>query len=296
MAEVLDEEQAALGDERGTLTPYFTVSAGYLEAAGTRLLRGRELRDSDTLDSSRVALVNEFMAEQLWPGEDPIGKRFFAAPDEDWEVVSVVEQGKYMLVWEDPAPAFFIPVAQEYPDSATLVVHASGDPLDLVDPLRRALSELAPTVPVFGVMTMDAHLRDGRALMLVRLASGLVTAFGLLGIALATVGLYGVIAYSVTQRVREFGVRIALGAAPRSVLWMVLRQGFVLAAIGSGLGVLLAIAAGRLVAPLLIEVSATDPRIFGLGVAFTAATAAVASFVPAWRATRVDPIVALRAD
>ena len=138
MAEILDEEHAALSDEHGVLTPYFSVSAGYLKAAGTRLLRGRDLRDSDTADSSRVALVNEFMAEQLWPGEDPIGKRFFAAPDEDWEVVGVVEQGKYTLVWEDPTPAFFIPVAQEYPDAATLVVHAAGDPLDLVDPLRRA--------------------------------------------------------------------------------------------------------------------------------------------------------------
>ena len=138
MAEILDEEHAALSDEHGVLTPYFSVSAGYLKAEGTRLLRGRDLRDSDTADSSRVALVNEFMAEQLWPGEDPIGKRFFAAPDEDWEVVGVVEQGKYTLVWEDPTPAFFIPVAQEYPDAATLVVHAAGDPLDLVDPLRRA--------------------------------------------------------------------------------------------------------------------------------------------------------------
>ncbi len=294
--DTLDEERAALGEEQGVLTPYFTVSTGYLEAAGVRLLRGRELSDSDTADSGNVALVNEFMAEHLWPGEDPIGRRLVDGVGLDWEVVGVVEQGKYALIWEDPMPAFFIPVAQEYPEAATVVVHAAGDPLDLVDPLRRALAELAPTVPAFGVVTMEAHLRDGRALMLVRLASGLVTAFGLLGIALATVGLYGVIAYSVTQRLREFGVRIALGAAPRRLLSMVLRQGFVLAAIGSMLGSLLAIAAARLVVPLLIGVSATDLRVFSIGVAFALTTATVASLVPAWRATRVDPIEALRVE
>ncbi len=291
--DTLDEESASLG-EHGVLTPYFSVSTGYFEAAGVRLLRGRALDDRDTADSASVALVNEFMAEQLWPGEDPIGRRFVDGAARSREVVGVVQQGKYAFVWEDPMRAFFIPLAQTYPDAATLVVHATGDTLGLADPLRRELSELAPTVPVFGVVTMAAHLRDGRALMLVRLASGLVTAFGLLGIALATVGLYGVIAYSVTQRVREFGVRIAIGAAPGSVLSMVLRQGFVLAVIGSVLGVLLAIAAGRLVAPLLVEVSATDPLTFGAGVAFALATATVASFVPAWRATRVDPMVALR--
>ena len=296
MTEVLEQERAPLSDERGVLTPFFRVSPGYLEAAGTRLIQGRELRDSDGADSSLVALINETMAAQLWPGADPVGKRFVSgsARDREWEVVGIVEQGKYVLVWEDPTPAFFIPLAQSYPDSATLVVHAAGDPLALVDPLRQTLSELAPTVPVFGALTMDAHLRDGRALMLVRLASGLVTAFGFLGITLATVGLYGVIAYSVTQRLREFGVRIALGAAPRSVLSMVLLQGLVLAAVGSVLGVLLAIATGRLIAPLLIELSATDPQIFGVGVGFALATAAIASLVPAWRATRVDPIVALR--
>ncbi len=294
MSEIFDEETAALGTERGTLAARFFVSPDYLAAAGTRLVRGRNVQPTDNRDSPLVALVNEAMASTLWPDSEAVGGRFVDGAGRTVEVVGVVEQGKYTIIWEEPRPAFFMPMLQLYPGSSTLVLHSAGDPLDQAAPVRAILAELAPSVPVFGVITAEAHLRDGRALMLVRLASGLVAAFGLLGVALATVGLYGVISYSVSARIREFGVRVALGAAPRSVLQMVLRQGLLLSGFGAAIGALLAFGLGRMLSQLLIDVSAADPLALGGGVALVLAVATAACLVPAWRATRVDPIVALR--
>ena len=289
-------ESEVTGDpDPGAMSVSWQVSPGYLEANGTRLLRGRDVAPTDTLATPLVAVINELMAAELWPDTDPIGQRFVnPASGATYEVIGVAEQGKYMLIWESPTRAFYAPVAQSYANSPTLVLHAEGDPLALADPVRELLKRLAPTVPVYGVMTAEVNLRDGRGLMLIRLAAGLVAAFGFLGLALATIGLYGVVAYAVGQRLREFGVRIALGADTRSVLRLVVRHGLLMAGVGVVLGTLLAVGVGRLLSTMLVGVSPTDPLTFGVSIATVLATAVIASLVPAWRATRVDPVNALR--
>jgi len=273
------------------------VSPGYLNAIGTRLLRGRDVAVADTQDTPPVAIVNEVMAENMWPGEDAIGKRFVTpASGKVYEVIGVAEQGKYMLIWEQPTRAFYEPITQRYTSTPTMVVHTEGDPLALAEPVRQLLQRIAPTVPVFDVMTAEANLRDGRGLMLIRLATGLVGAFGILGLVLATIGLYGVVAYAVGQRLREFGVRIALGADTRSVLQLVVRQGLLMSGVGVAVGAVLALGVGRLMSTLLIGVSPSDPLVFSVAIATVVATAAAASLIPAWRATRVDPVNALRGE
>ena len=291
----LPEREAAGDEEPGTMTVRWQVSPGYLDAIGTRLLRGRDVAVSDSEDMPAVAIVNELMAENMWPGEDAIGKRFVTpASGTVYEVIGVAEQGKYMLIWEEPTMAFYEPTTQRYQSTPTLVLHAEGDPLALAEPVRQLLQRLAPTVPVFDVMTAEANLRDGRGLMLIRLATGLVGAFGVLGLTLATIGLYGVVAYAVGQRLREFGVRIALGADTGSVLRLVVRHGLLMSGVGVAVGATLALGVGRMMSTLLIGVSPADPLVFGVAIVTVVATAAAASLIPAWRATRVDPVNALR--
>ena len=290
-------ERDASGDDPGVMTVRWRVSPGYLDAIGTQLLRGRDVAASDDADGPAVAIVNEVMAAALWPDDNAIGQRFVTpASGQTYEVIGVAQQGKYMLIWEEPRQAFYEPVAQAYQSTPTLVVHAQGDPLALAEPIRDLLQRLAPTVPVFDVMTAEENLRNGRGLMLIRLATGLVAAFGLLGLVLATVGLYGVVAYAVGQRLREFGVRIALGADTKSVLRLVVRQGLTMSAAGVVVGSLLALGVGRMLSTLLVGVSPADPLVFGAAIATVVATAAAASLIPAWRATRVDPVNALRGE
>ncbi len=296
-AATLPERDATDEEDPGVMTVGWQVSPGYLDAIGTRLLRGRDIAPSDTADGPLVAIVNEVMATSMWPGEDAVGKRFvMPSSGQAYEVIGIAEQGKYMLVWEEPQKAFYQPAAQSYPSTPTLVVHAQGDPMMQVEPIRQLLHRLAPTVPVFGVMTAEESLRSSLGLMLISLATGLVGVFGVLGLILATIGLYGVVAYAVGLRSREFGVRIALGADTKSVLRLVMRQSLVMSSVGIVVGSLLALAVGRLMSTLLIGVSPADPLVFGVAIFTVVATAAAASLIPAWRATRVDPVNALRGE
>ena len=279
-------------------SPFFRVSPDYLETAQTRLLQGRDLTTADRADSVSVALVNEQMAKLYWPDEDPLGKRFSTTGDDGpWlEVVGVVENGKYMLIWEAPGPAVFTPFAQSVPGTATLLLHTEGNPLLAATEVRQLVAELDARVPMFDVRDGASFLQYGRALMGVRLASTLVTAFGLVGIALAAIGLYGVIAYSVSQRTREFGVRVAMGAATGSLMRLVLRQGLMWMLPGALLGLVAAFAVSRLVANLLVGTSPTDPIAYLGGGLVVVLIAIAASLVPALRAARVDPAEALRSE
>jgi len=210
------------------------------------------------------------------------------------EVVGLTRDGKYVTLGEEPKPFFYRPFFQDYDAEAVLQVRTAGDPLPLVAAIRREVQALDASLPVFDVKTMTSHL--GISLLPARLAGSLLGLFGLVAVVLASVGIYGVMAYSVSQRTRELGVRVAIGARPADLLSMVIGQGMRLAAIGVGVGLVLALAAARLATSLLYGIGASDPLTF-TGIALLLGVIAfVASYVPARRATNVDPIVALRSE
>jgi predicted lysophospholipase L1 biosynthesis ABC-type transport system permease subunit len=210
------------------------------------------------------------------------------------EVVGLTRDGKYVTLGEDPTPFFYRPFFQDYGADAVLQVRTAGDPQQLVAAVRREVQALDPSLPVFDVKTMTSHL--GISLLPARLAGSLLGLFGLVAVVLSAIGIYGVMAYSVGQRTRELGVRVAIGARPADLLSMVVGQGMRLAAAGIGLGLVLAVAASRLAASLLYGISASDPLTFAGIALLLGLIAFAASYIPARRATRVDPIVALRCE
>ncbi len=286
------------GGEGAWSAGWSAVSAGYFDAAGTRLLRGRDVGAGDTLGAPLVAVVNRTLAERAWPGADPIGRRLrLDTPDAAAvEVVGVVEDGKYRALTEVPQPYLFLPLDQKYPDGATLVVRtAADDPLTIVPALRGALAELDPEMPLSDVKTMD-QLLAGRALLIPRLAAQGAGALSLLTLALAVVGLFGVVSYSVSQRVREIGIRMALGAPRAVVLRLVLGEGLRLTGLGLAVGVPAAAGAALVIRGLLYGVGVADPGIFAGIVVLLVVVTLLATLLPALRAIGVDPSNALRAE
>jgi ABC-type antimicrobial peptide transport system permease subunit len=208
------------------------------------------------------------------------------------EVVGITKDGKYVTLGEDPKPFFYRSFFQRYGADAALHVRTASDPQRLVAAVRREVQSLDPSLPVYDVKTMTDHL--GLSLLPARLAGSVLGLFGLVAVVLAAVGIYGVMAYSVSQRTRELGIRVAIGARPADLLSMVVGQGMRLAAIGVGAGLVVALAVTRLASSLLYGISATDPLTF-VGIALLlAGIALAASYIPARRAMKVDPIVALR--
>lgn len=280
------------------------VGAGYFEALGIPILHGRGFRAADRPDAPGVAVVNETFAQRFWRGQDAIG-RTFRAGDEDGpelEVVGVAANGKYGSLSEDPLPLYYEPFAQDFRFArrlgafmpAAIAVRTTGDPLAQAAALRDAVQSLDARLPVYGARTLEQHL--GVALLPARVAGYALGFFGLLGLGLASLGLAGIVAYSVSQRTHEIGVRVALGASRADVLRMVLGEGMKLTLAGLAVGLLLAAAAARLVAGLLLGLSAGDPATF-LGVAaLLALTGLLACYLPARRALRVDPMAALRRE
>jgi len=277
---------------------YAVVDEHYFATLGTRILRGRGPTTEDTATSRRVAVVNETMARQLWPDQDPLGRRFrMVGADEPWiEVVGVAADGKYRQLTESPRPFAFLPVSQVFRWSRTLVIHMrhGTDVAPTVAAVRREVQAIDPAMPVFDVRTMEQFME--RAYLGPKLAAYAIGPAGVLALVIAAVGLYGVMAYWVGRRTRELGVRIAVGAAPADVFALVMGQGLRLAGVGIALGLVGAYAASRIVASLLFGVSATDPTVFA-GVPLLLGTVAVlAILVPSRRALRVDPLTALKAE
>lgn len=271
------------------------ISAGYLEAMGVRLLRGRDFAERDDENAPRVAIVNQAFARRFWPGQDAIGKRFRQGSPLSplMEVVGVVEDGKYSSLSESPQPYVCRPVTQAYAGATALIVRTAGDPRAAMPALRQEVQRLDPRMP-FSVRL----LTDKMALPLLpaRLAAAVLGGSGLLALALAAIGIYGVMSCAVAARTREIGIRIALGANARDVLLQTLRQGAALALLGVAIGAFAAFGLARLMRSLLFGVSAADPSIY-LGVAALLLGAALlACYVPARRATRVDPVAALRCE
>ncbi|MGA2326517.1 MAG: ABC transporter permease [Bryobacteraceae bacterium] len=266
------------------------VDRRYFQAMQVPLQRGRLFTERDA-GAPRVAIVNETMARRFWPGQDPIGKRF--GNSRDWiTVVGVVGDMKHTSITQAPDAEYFEPYPQGPRSEMVLAVRTAADPMRLAPALRNAVLELDPDQPVSRVVAMSRRLSDSIAPQ--RFSALLLGIFALVALALAAVGIYGVISFSVTRRTHEIGVRLALGARRNDVLGMVVLDAVGLALIGVAIGVAGGLALTRLLGSLLYGVSATDPVIFAAVSLVLTAVAALASFLPARRAARVDPIVALR--
>src|SRR5256712_3219095 len=290
---VFPEGQEAAAGAAGQFANANEISVGYLDTLGIALRRGRDITEMDRQGAPPVVLINEAMAKQFWKGEDAVGKRFKFFGDQDFrQVVGIVEDTKIFTLGEDPQPQAYIPVLQFYNPAMTLNVRAQTDGTALLPTVRREVQALQPTMPLTNVQTAEDLI--GQVLFAPRMGAALLGLLRLIALTLAAIGIYGVISYSVNQRTVEFGLRMALGARPSDVLGLVLRQGMLLVTCGLLIGIVTALFAMQLVKALLVGMSATDPMTFALISLLLAAVAALAGYVPARRATRVDPMVALR--
>jgi putative ABC transport system permease protein len=269
------------------------VTPTYFRAIGIPLLRGRTFGDGEGPREPVTIMVNETLARRFFPGEDALGKRLLVLDDEPHEIVGIVGDARQWGLDKPADPEVYFSYAQMgFDNSAVLVIRTSVEPSALSDGVRRAVREVNHDAPVYSVKTMAQVVADSTAQR--RFNAVLMACFAGVALLMAGIGLYGVISYTVAQRVQEIGIRMALGAQVSQVLGMVLWNGLKLALAGVGLGVLVAFALTRVLAGLLYGVSATDPSIFLAGSAFLVAVALLACYVPARRATKVDPMIALR--
>jgi predicted permease len=273
---------------------YFNnVGPGYFRLMRTPLVAGRDLTDGDREDSTPVAVINETMATRYWAGRDPIGGRFRLGPR--WiSVVGVARDASYRDLGEKPAPWFFLPLFQGYRPDMTLLVRTDGEAEALARPVTDLVGALDPGIAPFGVTTLSAFI--GAADFRQRVGSQLLGLFGAVGLVLACVGLYGVLSFSVARRTREIGIRMALGGERHDVFRLVLKQGAGLVVLGLVLGLAAAGAASRLLRSLLVGLSPWDTAAFLAVAAVLLASAFLACAVPARRATRIDPVTALRQE
>ncbi len=279
-------------NERSSLR-YSYVSEGYVETMGIDLLEGRSFTEADDADAPPVMVINRRFAERFWPGESAVGQTVETA-GAAWTVVGVVETGKYGSLGEDPTEFMYMPYRQRFQSDMTLVARTPANPQSVMQDVRALVRSVDADMPVYDVRTMEDHM--GIALLPARLGGAVLGIFGLLGLVLAAVGIYGVMAYSVSQRRRELSIRVAMGADRGSVVRLVLGEGLRLAVIGTVVGLAAALGAARLVQGLLYDVSAVDPVAFTLVPAMLLAVALLAVYVPARRAASVDPIGALKAE
>lgn len=273
------------------------VTPGFFKTMGVRLLRGRDFSDADGPGAARVAIVNEALSRRYWGSEDPIGRQLevvtpMSPQSALMTVVGVAANAQFVSLGDTESAYVYVPLAQQYRSQVSLMVKsASGT---MIPQIRALVREMNPNLPV----TLAMPLSEVTAIGLVpqRIAAAVAGSLGIVGLLLAAIGIYGVTSYAVSRRTHEIGIRIALGADRGGVLRLVLRQALVLTAIGVGIGVIGAVALSQLLRSLLFGISSVDPIAFGGAVALLALTALTASYIPARRAARVDPMVALRAE
>jgi predicted permease len=272
------------------------IDAHYFDTMRVPLLRGRAFRENDDEKAPLVAIVNQTMAHQFWPNEDPIGKRFSlkSATGPFVEIVGVTGDGKYVFIGWDKEPYFYVPQAQNYTSYRTLQLRSSVPPETLITQVQSEVRALDPNMPVSDVETMRRSLAGGNGFFIFQIGAILAAAMGLLGLTLAVVGVYGVVSFAASQRTHEIGIRMALGAGRRDILRLILRQGLALVVGGVLSGVLLAWALTRSMATLLIGVSPTDALTFVTATLLLGGIGLWACYTPARRAMRLDPMVALR--
>jgi putative ABC transport system permease protein len=290
---VFPEGQDEASGYRGTLTQLNDVAPNFFKTLRIPLLSGREFNDADRANTKKVIIANEAMAKHFWPGENAVGKRFhFFGEMELREIVGIVRNTVVNNIGEDPQPVAYLPLTQDYSPFSTLQVRTSGTPEAVISTVWRQVQSLDPNLAITNVNTIEELINQG--LWAPRMGAGLLSVFGGLALVLAVIGVYAVLSYSVNQQTREIGIRMAMGAQTGRVLSLVVGQGMKLAGAGLALGLLAAFAAMRVLSSLLFGVSAHDPLTFA-GVALILAFAAVmACYLPARRATKVDPIIALR--
>lgn len=273
------------------------VDPSYFETLGVTLLAGRGISELDDQSSPRVAVVNETLAQRLWPGQDPIGKSFrWQSGGETVAVIGLVRNGKYHLLGEAPRPFAYLPVAQEYSGMATLHIRsATGDPFALAPALRESIRSFDAELPVFNVRTMDEHLRSSAlAFLPLRIGAVLAGAQGLIALFLAVLGVYGVVASSIAQRTRDVGIRIAMGAQKIDVFRVVARSALRPAFIGLAVGVTISFGLARLLQVLLYGLDPASLPLFAAVFVFVLAVALFACWLPARRTLKMDPMAALR--
>jgi putative ABC transport system permease protein len=272
------------------------VGPDFFATLGISLLRGRDFMKEDGEDRPLVAIINETMAKQFFPQQDPLGRRLttgFTNASGQWtEIVGIVRDSKYAALSEPASPIVYMPIAQRHETGVTLYVRASGEPASLVAQIRRELQSIEPNLPVPDIRIMAETI--GASLYAPRMGAVLLTVFGGLALLLASLGVYGVLAFSIARRTREIGIRMALGADRRRVFALVIREGMTLVGIGVALGLAAGFYASAAIGRFLYDVSPRDVVTFAGVPCVLAAVALVACYLPARRAMRVDPMTALR--
>jgi predicted permease len=275
---------------------YTRIGRDYFQTMNIPVLVGRGFLDSDDESAPLVAVINQTMANRLWPGEVPIGKRFSMKSESGplVEVVGIVRDSKYQGITEDAQPYFYVPLEQNYTSLRILQVRSQVAPGLLMGEIQQEIRELNPAITIVDVLTMTESLKGATGFFIFRLGASLAAFMGTLGLILAVVGVYGMVSYSAARRTQEIGVRIALGATPRQILALVVGQGMKIVVLGVFVGALGAWGVTRLMTHMLVGVSNNDPVVY-LGVSsMLSVVALIASYIPARRATKVDPMVALR--
>jgi predicted permease len=294
----LDVEARRVAPSERIISGKNIVGSRYFATIGIPIEHGRSFADSDDERSRPVAIVNRRLAEALWPGLDAIGRRFSqAGPDGPWlEVVGITGTGKYRFLFEDPQPYFYVPLAQEYSALRVLHVRTTLSPEALAPAIEREIHGLEPELPLYDVQSMKHALDSGYGLFAVRTGALFAAILAVLGLSLAVVGLYGMVSYMTSERTHEIGVRVALGADPKTIIMMVIREGARLTVGGTVVGLIGAFVLARALARLLFGVATADPGSFALASVCVLIVTVVATSVPAYRATKVDPAVALRSE
>ena len=276
---------------------YNSVSPDYFETMHIPLLRGRNFLAADDQNAPRVAIINEAMAKRYWPNQNPIGRNFVmdTDPSHAVQVVGIVKDSRTGSISDTIGPYLYVPFEQRYEKLATLQIRtAAADPASLSQAVLDVIRSVEPAMPVFDVHPMTAALDTPNGTLLFEMGTGLAGGLGALGLVFAIIGVYGVVSYAAAQRTQEIGIRIALGARPSEIVKMMLRQGLVMIGLGVAIGIALAAGTSQLMRDLLVGVRPLDPLTYGSASLFLALTALAASYFPARRAMKVDPLVALR--
>ena len=286
------EGQDSVPSEEWPIFDTATVGPDYLETMGIDVLQGRSFTEWDDEDAPRVAVINETAAARLWPGQDAIGKRLRIEEYEDYiEVVGVARDGKYRTLGEETRPFVYQAIAQDWKGSQILIARTTGDPAQALATIRQQVRDLDANLAIGQLATIEDATAS--ALVLPRLGAALFGLFGIIGLVLAMTGIYGVVSYLVSQRTHEIGIRMAMGAHGGDILRLVVRQGLRLTAVGVVLGVIAALAMTRVLSGILYGISATDAMTFVLVPLTLTLVALLATAIPSWRASRLDPLVAL---
>jgi putative ABC transport system permease protein len=274
------------------------IDERYFDTLAIPIVEGRAFTIDDDLDAPRVGIVNQQLAQHYWPNQDPIGKRFrLNDADKSWvQIVGVAKTAKYLFIAEPPTDFVYLPYRQRKPQEMMMIAQSAGDPAALVSPLREVVRSLDVNQPIFNVRTMEEFYRM-RAVSIFNVLIAMVGSMGLMGLGLAIVGLYGLVAYAATRRTREIGIRMAIGASRMTVLRLVLRQGMMLALVGLVLGLAASVGAGQLLAAAFPQgEQQTDVLALVLVIPIVLTVTFLAAYIPARRASRINPMQALRYD